>query len=87
MSETITAPKRLVKPSAKSYAGLLKTGELKDKKAFVAPVYLEEQMLLPTMELYLATAASMQEHANKCRTKAPRRQKATATVCVWERLF
>ncbi len=87
MSEAITAPKRLVKPSAKSYASLLKANELKDRRAFVAPVYVEEQMLLPTMELYLATAASMQEHASNCRSKAPRRQKASATVCVWERLF
>lgn len=77
---------RFGKSSAKRYAGLLRSSDLKDKKAFLAPVYVEEQMILPTMEVYLST--EMPIPVDDCAPKRPRpRKKALATVRAWERLF
>ncbi len=60
---------------------------LKDPKAYLAPVYIEEQMLLPTMEVYLSTEMPV-ETTNDSTPRRPRpRRKALATVRAWERLF
>ncbi len=74
--------------SLKRYSGLLRSSDLKDKKAFLAPIYVEEQMILPTMEVYLSTEMPVENTANDAAPRKPRpRRKALATVRVWERLF
>ncbi len=76
------------KHSLKRYAGLLRSSDLKDKKAFLAPIYVEEQMILPTMEVYLSTEMPVEGTSNAAGPRKPRpRRKALATVRVWERLF
>ncbi len=78
---------RAARQSLRSYAEAL-ARHLKDPKAYLAPVYVEEQMLLPTMEVYLSTEIPLSETPSEPAPKRPRvRHKAPATVRAWERLF
>lgn len=68
-----------------SYAEMATASALKDAKVY--SVSHNEQMLLPTMELYLSTVISMPVMSRRRSSKTARpRESAPHTIQMWERL-
>jgi hypothetical protein len=80
-----SAVTRLKARSLETYAELVKAGGLKNRDVYLVD-HVEEQMLLPTMDVYLSTQISMPAVSGKLASRS-QRHKAPATVQVWERLF
>jgi hypothetical protein len=77
----MTDPRRL-----ESYAQMGIASSLKDVGAY-AVSRVNEQMLLPTMEVYLSTVVLMPASPRKRLPRTPRsREKASHTIQMWERL-
>jgi len=72
--------------TSKAYANLVMAGDLKDKHAYLVK-HVDEQMLLPTMEVYLSTVISMPITSRKSIPRRSRiRETPAHTIQMWERL-